>query len=129
MLRQIMMKPGVRALTSENAIVCKTLSRSPSPCLHLLFNKKKVFGSTNYYNNGNGNAITCRNAYLLCIILPLICNNAMLRLTIVVLHNYLIDMQYEIYNIAAEKVVGFIFCTNFCVCIYDTFDRFAGVCC
>ena len=44
MLRQIMMKPGVRALTSENAIVCKTLSRSPSPCLHLLFNKKKVFG-------------------------------------------------------------------------------------
>ena len=53
----------------------------------------------------------------------------MLRLTIVVVHNYLIGMQYELYNIAAEKVVGFIFCTNFCVCIYDTFDRFAGVCC
>ena len=53
----------------------------------------------------------------------------MLRLTIVVAHNYLIGMQYGLYNIAAEKVVGFIFCTNFCVCIYDTFDRFAGVCC
>ena len=58
-----------------------------------------------------------------------ICNNAMLRLTIVVVHNYLIGMQYGLYNIAADKVVGFIFCTNFCVCIYDTFDRFAGVCC
>ena len=130
MLRQIMMKPGVRALTSENAIVCKTLSRSPSLCSPVCtyYLIKKSFWQYTYYNNGNGNAITCRNAYLLCIILPLICNNAMLRLIIVVLHNYLIGMQYGLYNIA-EKVVGFIFCTNFCVCIYDTFDRFAGVCC
>ena len=46
---------------------------------------------------------------------------------VIVHYYYLIGMQCTYCNFA-EKV-GFIFCTNFCVCIYDTFDRFAGVCC